>query len=170
MHTNDSLAFSAAVANHSSERGDTMSELLSDPQQTPNHSYTVELRFFGDSLEPSEISRRLNLQPSNSSDALIGSTRGRKIRPFWAYNGQGEDEFQPEWQSLEQGLDFLLRRLAPLRATVIELTQSFEGIWWCGHFQTGFDGGPTLSSKVLAEIARYGLPLFIDNYFASESR
>lgn len=136
---------------------------------TPNHSYTVELRFSGEGLVPSEITRRLRLQPTNSSDGLSIKSKGGRQRPFWAYNGQGEDGFQPEWQSLEQGLDFLLRRLDPLRATVIDLSQSFEGLWWCGHFQASFDGGPTLSSKVLAEIASYGLPLFIDNYFENES-
>lgn len=133
-----------------------------------NHIYTVELRFTGDDLVPSEISRQLCLRPTNSSDVLVIDTGGRKKRPFWAYNGGGEDNFQPEWQSLEQGLDFLLRRLAPLRATIIEISQSFEGLWWCGHFQASFDGGPTLSAKILAEMASYGLPLSIDNYFSSE--
>ena len=147
-----------------------MSELPSHLQRTPNHSYTVELRFTGDGLIPSEITHQLCLQPTNSSDSLPISASGREIRPFWAYNGQGEDKFQSEWQSLEQGLDFLLRRLAPLQVTVMELSQRFEGLWWCGHFQASFDGGPTLSSKVLAEIAGYGLPLYIDNYFASEEQ
>jgi hypothetical protein len=139
-----------------------MSELV----QTPQHFYTVELRFSGDELVPSDITRHLSLQPTNSSDSLNANLKTRKRRPFWAYNGQGENGFQPEWQSLEQGLDFLAWQLGPRRATVIELSQSFEGIWWCGHFQASFDGGPTLSSKILAEVATYGLPLFIDNYFA----
>lgn len=141
-----------------------MSELV----QIPNHTYMVELRFYGDALEPSEITRRLCLQPSTTSDDLPVGPKGRKRRPVWGYNGQGEDGFQSEWQSLEQGLDFVLRRIAPLQATVVELSQDFKGIWWCGHFQASFDGGPTLSSKTLAEIASYGLPLFIDNYFAPE--
>lgn len=132
---------------------------------TQNHTYTVELRFYGDTLEPSEITRRLSLQPSRASDGLTASRKGRNDRPFWGFNGQGEDGFQLEWQSLEQGLEFVLRRITPLKATVIELSQNFEGIWWCGHFQTSFDGGPTLSSKILSEIASYELPLFIDNYF-----
>lgn len=142
-----------------------MTELV----QTSNHTYTVELRFSDDRLEPSEVTRRLCLQPTNASDSLTVGRTGRKKRPFWAYNGQGEEGFQPEWQSLEQGLDFLLQRLAPLRPIVVELSQSYQGLWWCGHFQASFDGGPTLSSHVLAEIASYGLPLFIDNYFANES-
>ena len=138
-------------------------------RQTSNHVYTVELRFSGDTLEPFEITQKLNVQPTNSSDGLDDTAKGRKRRPFWAYNGQGEEGFQSEWQSLEQGLDFLLRRLSRHRPTMIELAQKFDGLWWCGHFQNSFDGGPTLSPRVLAEIASYEIPLAIDNYFSSES-
>ena len=145
-----------------------MSELQSELRRTSSHIYTVELRFSGDMLEPSEITRRLNLQPTNSSENLSSSSlRGRKTRSFWAYNGYGGEGFQPEWASLDQGLKFLLQRLSPLQATVVELSQTFDGIWWCGHFQASFDGGPILSPTVLTEIARYGLPLAIDNYFSS---
>jgi hypothetical protein len=136
-------------------------------QLPPGHSYTVEIRFYGDRLDPVEVSQRIHLQPSSSLAHSADTSSGRIRRPFWAYNGEGEEGFLPEWQSLELGLEFLARRLAPLRSTVIELSQSFEGIWWCGHFQASFDGGPTLSPKILAEIASFGLPLSIDNYFAA---
>lgn len=145
-----------------------MNGLSDHSKQTVNHSYTVELRFTGDGLVPSEITRRLCLEPTNSLDSLTGSAKGRKRRPFWAYNGQSEDKPESEWLSLEQGFEFLLQHLAPCKTTVIELSQDFEGIWWCGHFQDSFDGGPKLSSEILTEIASYGIPLFIDNYFASE--
>ena len=141
-----------------------MNELM----RTQNHSYTVELRFSAASLVPCEISRRLCLQPTKSSDDFIDSPKYNKRRPFWAYNGEGMIGFQAEWQSLEEGLNFLLRQLASVQPIIIELSQSFEGVWWCGHFQASFDGGPTLSSKILSEVAGYKLPLFIDNYFASE--
>jgi Domain of unknown function (DUF4279) len=132
--------------------------------------YTVGLRFFGDTLEPSQITKRLNIQPTtshNSSDNISGK---RRRRPFWDYNGEGEEGFQYEWLSLEQGLDFLLQRLSPVRVAIVDLSQEFEGLWWCGHFQANFDGGPTLSPRLLAQIASYGLPLFIDNYFSSETK
>lgn len=133
--------------------------------ERPNHSYMVELRFTGDVLVPSDITHQLCLQPTNSSDITNLHTQGKKRRPFWAYNGQDEDNFQAEWRSLEQGLEFLLALLTPIRTNVVELSRHYEGVWWCGHFQTSFDGGPTLSSKLLGNIASYGLPLFIDNYF-----
>lgn len=143
-----------------------MSTSLNHLPPPPAHSYTVELRFTGDSLDSAELTRRLNLQPHNALSASDAALSGRRRRPFWAYKGHAEDGFQPEWQSLEAGLSFLLRHLTPHRIAIIETSRSFEGLWWCGHFQTSFDGGPTLSAEVLAVLASFGLPLAIDNYFA----
>lgn len=109
----------------------------------------------------------MGLEPSSSLTRLAATASARPRTPFWGYNGQGEEGFLQEWPSLEDGLAFLASRLAPLRSTVVDLSQTFDGIWWCGHFQTTFDGGPTVSAKVLAEVASFRLPLFIDNYFAS---
>jgi len=145
-----------------------MNTSLNHPPAALPHSYTVELRFTGDNLDPAELTRRLNLQAHNTLSASDAAAPERKRRPFWAYNGHCEDGFQPQWHSLEAGLSLLLRHLIPRRAAVIDVSKSFEGIWWCGHFQTSFDGGPTLSARVLAEIASFGLPLAIDNYFADE--
>jgi len=132
------------------------------------HVYTVELRFSGDQLEPSEISARLNLQPSGAFSQSQNQSSTRKRRPYWAYNGQGGVRFQPEWASLEDGLEFLLKSLGSRKAEIIALARQFDGLWWCGHFQTSFDGGPTLSPKLLTEIGSYGIPLSIDNYFSDE--
>jgi len=130
-----------------------------------NHAYTVALRFSGDHLEPSAISAHLNLQPSHTSSQLQHQASQRRQRPFWAYNGNGEVGFQAEWESLEEGLQFLLGCLSARKAEINALASQFDGLWWCGHFQASFDGGPTLSPELLAKIASYGLPLSIDNYF-----
>lgn len=140
---------------------------MSETMKTLNHTYSIELCFFGDELRSDDITRCLSLQATRSSDGLLVRSDGRKRVPFWAYNGQGEEGFQLEWESLENGLWFLLRKLTPLQPEIIRLSKIFEGYWRCGHFQTSFDGGPVLSSKVLAEVAGYGLPLSIDNYFSS---
>lgn len=141
---------------------------MSDSLQTDvGHTYTVEIRFTGDRLDPSDISRRMRLEPVRSLTLTPAPVKARKQRPFWAYNGQGEVGFSSEWRSLEAGFGFLVRRLTPMRSVVLELAQEFEGIWWCGHFQASFDGGPTLSPEALADISSFGLPLFIDNYFSN---
>lgn len=137
-------------------------------QKKAAHAYTVELRLSGEQLEPSEISTRLNLQPSNSFSQSQNQSVARKRRPYWAYNGRREVGFQPEWASLEDGLQFLLESLSSRKAEIINLARQFDGLWWCGHFQASFDGGPTLSPKLLTEMGSYGIPLSIDNYFNDE--
>jgi hypothetical protein len=132
------------------------------------HAYTVQLRFSGDQLRPSEISAVLNLRPSHSSDQLQNESGSKRRRAFWAYNGHGEVGFEAEWSSLEDGLEFLLNNLASKKAEIIAAAGRFDGRWWCGHFQVSFDGGPTLSPRLLTELGSFGIPLSIDNYFSDE--
>ena len=132
------------------------------------HTYTVALRFSGEQLEPSEISARLNLQPSNAFSQSQNQSSTKRRCPYWAYNGQGEAGFEPDWVSLEDGFEFLLKSLGSRKAEIIALSRQFDGIWWCGHFQASFDGGPILPPKLLIEIGNYGIPLYIDNYFSDE--
>jgi len=141
---------------------------MTQEKKAAAHVYTVGLRFYGDQLEPSEISARLDLQPSDALSPSQNQSVTRKRRPYWAYNGQGVAGFQPEWVSLEDGLEFLLESLSSRKAEVIALARKFDAVWWCGHFQASFDGGPTLSPKLLTEIGSYGIPLSIDNYFSDE--
>lgn len=153
-----------ALANNSSE----FSIAMNRKERAPAHLYTVGLRFYGDQLEPSEISARLNLQPSHTSSQSQNRSTTRKRRSFWGYNGQGEVGFQVEWESLEDGLEFLLKILSSRKAEIIALAHQFDGLWWCGHFQASFDGGPRLSPRLLTEIGSYEIPLSIDNYFSND--
>lgn len=152
------------MANNLGECGKTMTH----EKKTKGHTYTVQLRFSGEQLDPSEVSARLNLVSSNSSRQLENQPSTRKRRPYWAYNGQGEEGFQPEWACLEDGLKFLLKILSPRKSEIIALAGQYEAVWWCGHFQASFDGGPTLSPKLLTEIGSYEVCLSIDNYFSDE--
>lgn len=141
---------------------------MSQEKKAEGHIYTVQLRFSGDQLEPSEVSDRLNLLPSNAFSQLKNESASRKRRPYWAYNGQGEVGFQLEWACLEDGLKFLFKILDSRKEEIVALSRQFDGLWWCGHFQSSFDGGPTLSPKLLTEIGSYGISLNIDNYFSDE--
>lgn len=132
------------------------------------HIYTIELRFTGHNLDPSEISARLKLEPSNSFSQSQSNSTTKKRCPYWAFNGQGEVGFQSEWESLESALEFLLRSLDSRKAEIISLSSEFDGVWWCGHFQSSFNGGPMLSPKLLIEMGSYGIPMSIDNYFSEE--
>jgi hypothetical protein len=133
------------------------------PTSPSSHTYSVELRFFGDFLDPAEITAILGLRPSiysSNEEPLLN----RKRQPFRGYNGSEHPDFQAQWQSLEDGLAFVACRLAPLKSEIVQLSKRFDGLWWCGHFQSSFDGGPTLSPGLLANVASYGCPLYLDNY------
>jgi Domain of unknown function (DUF4279) len=137
-------------------------------REIPNHEYSVELRFTGENLVPSEISARLGLLPTNFFMRGMDYPNAKSRRPFWGYDGQSDRENYKNWESLEDCFEFVCLELYSKKAEIIKLSQEFKGIWWCGHFQSSFDGGPTLSASFLAEIASYGLPIYLDNYFNTE--
>jgi hypothetical protein len=162
VHKNASFVASATLADHSSKCGNSMTQ---EDVLAP-HTYTVELRFIGQQLEPLNISRRLGLAASAELSLVQGQAGKKRREPFWAYNGKGEVGFQSEWTSLEEALQFLLGCLHSRKSEIAAIAREFRAIWWCGHFQTSFDGGPTLSPDLMAEVGSYGIPLSIDNYFS----
>lgn len=85
---------------------------------------------------------------------------------MWAYDGS-DGRGAPQWDSLEQGLWFVLDRLHSSQELFLRYKTRYQVIWWCGHFQSSFDGGPTLSSRLLERLAAFGVDLFIDNYFSA---
>ena len=129
------------------------------------HEYTVEFRISGTQLVPAVITQALGLEPSLVRE--VGEHRGMgKVwdQALWGYNGFPADA-PKSWTSLEDGLTFLLDRLEPLRSEIDKYRQKHDAVWWCGHFQSSFDGGPTLSVKLMRRLADFGVELYIDNYF-----
>jgi hypothetical protein len=108
------------------------------------------------------ITQQTGLQPCQVR--LAGTRRGNQTDPdsAWAFDGNGPSE----WASLEEGLAFVLSQLDSSKATFSEYRKSYDLIWWCGHFQSTFDGGPVLSAGMLERLAAFGVELFIDNYFS----
>ena len=126
------------------------------------HEYTVEFRILGDSLEPSIVANELGLEPSLIRRSEIGTS---PVKVIWGFDGLAPDEPRA-WESLEEGLRFLLSQLRNKKAALTHFKDRYEVIFWCGHFQSSFDGGPTLSADILQELGEFGVPLFIDNYFS----
>jgi hypothetical protein len=136
------------------------------------HTYSVQFRIFGKDLDPDEITQRLGIQPNQVR--IAGERRGEKqVWPesMWSYDGAKlTADAVPEWTSLEDGLRHVLEILLPKKNLIQEYAQTHEVVWWCGHFQSSFDGGPTLSASLLKLLGEFGIPLYIDNYFGEESR
>ena len=132
------------------------------------HTYTVELRVYGRHLDPDLITRETGLSPCQVRRAGDPKSATRKyVESVWAFNG-GLDA-PNEWSSLEAGLMFVLERVIHLAPLFGRYRASYGVVWWCGHFQSGFDGGPELSASLLEKLASFGCDLFIDNYFSEPS-
>ena len=132
------------------------------------HTYTIELRISGNQLNPEEITKKLNLKPNKTSNNPRPLLNKKNKQPFWSYNGSDKQGFQGEWVDLEEGLQFIIEALNFQKINIIDLSKKHEIVWWCGHFQSSFDGGPTFSAKLLSELSSFGIPLSIDNYFSEE--
>ena len=132
-----------------------------------SHIYTVEFRVSGRSLDPDEVTTALELMPAYVH--RVGERIGRKTRETntWVYNGY-DDREQVEWPDLEEGLQFVLDRLWSRRHALEPFSAVAECYWWCGHFQSSFDGGPRLSPGLLSRLGQIGAALCIDNYFSAD--
>jgi Domain of unknown function (DUF4279) len=133
-------------------------------QKNTGHRYTVELRVWGETLDPEQVTRTTGLRPCQTRHA--GTRRGSQsihTQSMWAFDGEG-DKGGRDWRSLE-GITFVLDRLAGTEQVFAKLMSKYDVGWWCGHFQSRFDGGPELSAGLLERLGTFGASLFIDNYF-----
>jgi Domain of unknown function (DUF4279) len=119
----------------------------------------------GDDLDEAEVSRKLGLQP------LVFLKKGEPLGPkrrrqhsVWSFDVRPSPD-NPEWQSLEDGLRSLVERLLPLKDDLRELRQRYSTEAYCGHFGTGFGGGPSISAETLRLLADLGLTLTIKTYW-----
>lgn len=129
------------------------------------HRYTVSFRIDGEELFPSEVTKTLNLQPCQIRENPPREGVGKRFRPLWSYSGAVPNQ---EWQSLEQGILYVLEDLTPKRDLIWSSFGNFNLYWWCGHFQSSFDGGPTFSSELFRKLAHFGAKLYLDTYFSEE--
>jgi len=87
---------------------------------------------------------------------------------MWEYEVKADNRGR-EWRSLEQGLQALLSMFASRQATLRDYQHQFKVSLFCGHFTSSFNGGPTFSPSLLAELGDFGVELFLDTYCSGES-
>jgi hypothetical protein len=129
------------------------------------HTYSVDLTIAGDDLDEAEVSTKLGLQP------LVFLKKGEPLGPerrrqqsVWSFDVRPSPD-NPEWHSLEDGLKSLVERLLPLKDDLRELRRRYSTEAHCGHFGTGFGGGPSISPETLQLLADLGLTLTIKTYW-----
>jgi len=134
------------------------------------HQYTVEFRIHGIDLDVSSVTVDLGLEPSLIRRA--GEHRSKTeqwAEAMWAYNGFPEVAGSKHWTSLEEGLSFVLEKLWPVRNKLDTYRGKRKLILWCGHFQSSFDGGPSLSPAILQRLGEFGADLYLDTYLSDDS-
>lgn len=129
--------------------------------------YTVEFRIFD--IDPASITKDLGLEPCQIWTKGTERVRGRVDPNMWAYNGSCDKG--TSWQTLEEGLNFVLSKLVD-RHQAIQKYKEIGGriIWWCGQFHSGFDAGMSLSPLLLRKLSEFGAELFIDSYCQGEGK
>ena len=107
------------------------------------HEYSVALLIAGEELDEAEISRKLGLQ------STVFRRKGEPLPPkrhreqsVWSFIVYSSPD-SPDWQSLNDGLRCLVDKLLPLKNVLSELKQRYSTEAYCGHFGSGFGGGPS---------------------------
>lgn len=131
------------------------------------HKYTVDLMIAGDNLDQAEVSGLLGMKASvflNKGEPR--SQRAPRVGSVWSFQID-PPEGKPEWQSLEAGLKSMIEKLQPLKGALGKLRERFSTDAYCGHFGSGFGGGPSISPQTLRQLADLGLTLTIKTYWGS---
>jgi len=127
---------------------------------TGAHLFTFAFRVVSGTLDPERITGELGLKPCQTRRQGELRADGVIFTGMWAYSGYEESD-GPYWETLEEGIAFVLDKLWRHRQLIDSYKSEAELIWWCGHFQTSFDGGPTLSASSLSQLGEFGADLFM---------
>jgi len=132
------------------------------------HTYTASLRFYGLPHRVHGLSEELGL-PGHVLPYRVGKRAPSSPTPILTWDYSIEPSAPDcNWESLQEPLEALVSVSLPVRDRIVLAAQSLEGIWWCGHFQSSFDGGPHLTASLLERLSSFKLPLFLDCYHCEE--
>ena len=133
------------------------------------HEYSVALRINGAKLDPTEVTTRLGLTPTQVRTA--GQLRSDKSvwnESMWEYEVRPKGKTY--WASLGEGLETVLGAFESRIATVQHYQSASHVFLWCGHFSSSFSGGPTFSPSLLKQLGEFGVELVLDTHFVDDSR
>ncbi len=128
------------------------------------HETTMSLRFFGDDLDPDEITARLGCPPSTSRrKGDVWTTPkgiGKVARAgFWHLKINKRQPGDLDLQVAE-----LLASLSDDLSVWDDLTMRFEADFFCGFFMRESNEGISLSAKTMKMLRSRNLPIGFDIY------
>jgi hypothetical protein len=133
--------------------------------------YTVlALRFFGDDLNPEEISARLGSSPTNAASKgdVTNSPNGTRVAKTgkWILSVEAHTAVA----DLDSLINQLFQNLTPDLETWRELSSRFSGNLFVGLFLGTGNEGADIASQTLTGIAARRLALGLDIYDRGASR
>lgn len=129
------------------------------------HSYLVSLRISGKTLNLSDVTKALAIEPTQVRTAGQPRPGGKSVwdESMWEYEVKpitGEKE----WRSLEDGLQKILSTFSRSVGQLRDYQERHRVQLFCGHFSSDFNGGPALSPSLLKSLGEFGVELFLDTY------
>ena len=122
----------------------------------------VSLRFFGDDLNPNDVSVLLGCQPTEGyrkGEVIIGKRSHRFAHTgLWLLKGLEEDV-----GVLETKVDRLLDRV-PAEPDAFQALSNFNGNVFCGVFLNDWNRGFSLSPEILQRLTERKLSIDFDIY------
>jgi len=129
----------------------------------------MSLRFFGDELDPEEITARLGKQPTagvRKGRTWITELGGQKTARTGSWRLQAGD-CRPG--DLDRQINDLLEGLSEDLAVWADLSTRFKADIFCGIFMQEENEGISLSAKSMRELSSRGLLFDIDVYCPERS-
>jgi hypothetical protein len=125
---------------------------------------SVSLRFSCDTLDPDEISKLLNCQPTNSyrKGDILPDKRYRRVAQtgMWGLSGKKTGEV-----NLEKQIFQLFSRLTDDLEIWRKLTNRYHSDLFCGLYMESWNRGIDFSPELMAQISARGLTLSLDIYY-----
>ncbi|NJO59360.1 MAG: DUF4279 domain-containing protein [Richelia sp. RM2_1_2] len=122
----------------------------------------VSLRFFGDDLNPNDVSALLGCQPTEGyckGEVMIGKRSHRVAHTgLWLLKGLEEDV-----GVLETKVSRLLDRV-PAEPDAFQALSSFNGNVFCGVFLNDWNRGFSLSPEIMQRLTERKLSIHFDIY------
>ncbi|HTM19921.1 MAG TPA: DUF4279 domain-containing protein [Kofleriaceae bacterium] len=126
---------------------------------------SVTLRFFGDDLDPADISRILGAEPTISRRKGDRIPDGRTAETgSWLLSAEPMSR-----SSLESQIDSLFARLTQEAGLWRPLALKYRGDLFCGLWSLEWNCGAELSAEMLQRISARGLRMCFDIYYVDSN-
>ncbi|MGA2193300.1 MAG: DUF4279 domain-containing protein [Nitrospirota bacterium] len=129
-------------------------------------NYSVEFRICSekDDFDLDAITKNLEVTPNNTRQRGERKSASRvHEESMWGYSIETENG-PVAWDSLEEGLESLLKVFMPLKEKIKEYALKYDVVLWCGFFKDSFDDGPRFSPEILKKLADFGVEIYLSVY------